>query len=65
MEKSRFISATGLKNAGSLGGVFSFNDFSGTRIFVVPSIISVNFSSVLCNAFLEFFLPIMVNTRKK
>ena len=64
IEKSLFSLATGLKNTGSFGGTFSLIDFSVTRIFVVPSIISIIFSSVICNRFLEFFLPIMVNTQK-
>ena len=40
IEKSLFVLALGLKNAGFIGGAFSVNDFFGTNIFVLPSIIS-------------------------
>jgi len=65
IEKSRVNFAAGLKNAGSFCGTFSSSDFYVSRILVVPSVISTNYSSILCNRSLEFFLPITVNTPKK
>ena len=40
IEKSLFVLAFGLKNAGFIGGTFSVNDFFGTINFVSPSMIS-------------------------
>jgi len=54
IEKSLFVLALGLKNAGFMGGAFSVNDFFGTSIFVLPSIISSNMSFDISNYFSNF-----------
>ena len=54
IEKSLFVFAFGLKNAGLIGGTFSVNDFFGTNNFVSPSIISWNNSFASFISFSSF-----------
>ena len=60
IEKSLFNRALGLKNAGSLGGTLSEIELLGTRIFVVPSVISIISFTEVCNLNSKFITPIMV-----
>ena len=50
----------GLKKAGSLGGTFSSIDPRGTRILVVPSVISIISFTLVCNQNSKIISPIMV-----
>ena len=54
IEKSLFVFAFGLKNAGLIGGTFSVNYFFGTNNFVSHSIISWNNSFASFISFSSF-----------